>query len=112
MQNRPLRIFLLRQKIQLPLKGAPEQNFWRKIYIVILNVAASYGIMRGVTMAKNDRFEKVYTQGAFGTMEIWVDKETGVNYLYHQSGYSGGMTPLLDRDGKPVVSPIVNRYEK
>lgn len=112
MQNRPLRIFLLRQKIQLPLKGAPEQNFWRKIYIVILNVAASCGIIRGVTMAKNDRFEKVYTQGAFGTMEIWVDKETGVNYLYHQSGYSGGMTPLLDRDGKPVVSPIVNRYEK
>ena len=30
----------------------------------------------------------------------------------NQSGYSGGMTPLLDRDGKPVVSPIVNRYEK
>ena len=63
-------------------------------------------------MAKNDRFEKVYTQGALATMEIWVDKETGVNYLYHQNGYSGGMTPLLDRDGKPVISPIVNRYEK
>lgn len=62
-------------------------------------------------MAKDNRFEKVYSQG-LGTMEIWVDKETGVNYLYHQSGYSGGMTPLLDRDGKPVVSPIVNRYEK
>ena len=63
-------------------------------------------------MAKKDnRFEKVYSQG-LGAMEIWVDKETGVNYLYHQSGYSGGMTPLLDRDGKPVVSPVVNRYEK
>lgn len=31
--------------------------------------------------------------------EIWVDKETGVNYLYHASGYSGGLTPLLDREG-------------
>ena len=63
-------------------------------------------------MAKKDnRFEKVYSQG-LGTMEIWVDKETGVNYLYRQSGYSGGMTPLLDRDGKPVVTPIVNKYEK
>ncbi len=60
-------------------------------------------------MAKTDRFEKVYTQGALTTMEIWVDKETGVNYLFHASGYAGGMTPLLDRDGKPVVSPIVNR---
>lgn len=62
-------------------------------------------------MAKNDRFEKVYSQGMIDVMEIWVDKQTGVNYLYHQSGYSGGMTPLLDRDGKPVVSPIVNKYE-
>lgn len=24
------------------------------------------------------------------------------------SGYAGGMTPLLDREGKPVVSPIIN----
>ena len=59
---------------------------------------------------KDNRFEKVYSQG-LGAMEIWVDKETGVNYLYHQSGYSGGMTPLLDRDGKPVVTPVVNKYE-
>ncbi|MBR2893587.1 MAG: xylan 1,4-beta-xylosidase [Clostridia bacterium] len=60
-------------------------------------------------MAKNDRFEKVYTQGALNVIEIWVDKETGVNYIFHQSGYAGGMTPLLDRDGKPVITPIVNR---
>ena len=39
-------------------------------------------------------------------MEIWVDKETGVNYLFRTDGYVGGMTPLLDRDGKPVFSPI------
>ena len=60
-------------------------------------------------MAKAERFEKIFSQGAFSTMEIWVDKETGVNYLYRQSGYAGGLTPLLDRDGKPVVSPILNR---
>ncbi|MED9856017.1 MAG: DUF6440 family protein [Oscillospiraceae bacterium] len=40
-------------------------------------------------------------------MEIWVDKETGVNYLYHYSGNSGGLTPLLDRDGKPVISTVI-----
>ena len=56
-------------------------------------------------MAKNDRFIKVYKQG-MGAMEIWVDKKTGVNYLYHNSGYSGGLTVLLDRDGKPVITPI------
>ena len=43
----------------------------------------------------------------------WVDKETGVNYVFHQSGYAGGMTALLDKDGKPVISPIINKeYEE
>ena len=59
-------------------------------------------------MGKNDRFEKVYTQGAIAQTEIWVDKETGVNYVFHASGYAGGLTPLLDRKGKPVISPITN----
>lgn len=58
-------------------------------------------------MAKDKRFEKIYSQ-SLGAMEIWVDKETGVNYLYHASGYSGGLTVLLDRDGKPVITPIEN----
>lgn len=51
------------------------------------------------------RFVKVFKQGA-GAFEIWVDQETGVNYLYHSSGYAGGMTVLLDKEGKPVVTPI------
>lgn len=55
-----------------------------------------------------DRFERIYSQGALNVMEIWVDRETGVNYVFHQSGYAGGMTPLLDRDGKPVISPVTN----
>ena len=60
-------------------------------------------------MAKNERFEKVYSQGTMNVMEIWVDKETGVNYVFYAGGYAGGMTPLLDKDGKPIISPIVNR---
>lgn len=60
-------------------------------------------------MAKYDRFEIIYSQGAINVMEIWVDKETGVNYLFHRNGNSGGLTPLLDRDGRPVVSPVINR---
>ena len=60
-------------------------------------------------MAKEKRFEKIYSQGGMSNTEIWVDKETGVNYLYHVSGYAGGLTPVLDRDGKPVISPIVNK---
>jgi hypothetical protein len=59
-------------------------------------------------MAKNERFEKIFSQGVANVTEIWVDKETGVNYLFHAGGYAGGMTPLLDRDGKPIISSIVN----
>ena len=60
-------------------------------------------------MAKeDDRFQRVYKQGIATVMEVWVDRETGVNYLFHMDGYGGGLTPLLDREGKPVVSPILN----
>ncbi len=58
-------------------------------------------------MKKNDRFEQVYSQGALNIVEIWVDKETGVNYVYHQSGNAGGMTVLVDRNGNPVVTPVL-----
>lgn len=55
---------------------------------------------------KEGRFVQVYSQGIVATMEIWVDRLTGVNYLFHQSGSSGGLTPLLNRDGTPVVSTL------
>ena len=54
-------------------------------------------------MNKDKRFVKVYSQG-MGSMEIWVDKETGVNYLYRNSGYGSGLTVLLDKNGKPVIT--------
>lgn len=53
------------------------------------------------------RFERIYKQGALDVIEIWVDRQTGVNYIFRQSGYAGGITPLLDREGNPVVSPIM-----
>jgi len=53
-----------------------------------------------------NRFQKIYSQGTMNVTEIWVDKKTGVNYIYHASGHGGGITPLLDREGKPVISRI------
>lgn len=59
-------------------------------------------------MAKKEkRFDTVYEQGEFGKeVEIWIDRKTGVNYLWVSGGYSGGLTPLLDAYGKPVISPV------
>ena len=53
---------------------------------------------------KEKRFENVYKQGVAPNIQVIVDKETGVNYLYVQSGYSGGLTVLLDENGKPVIT--------
>ena len=58
-------------------------------------------------MGKNERFIKTYSQGTLTVTEIWVDRETGVNYVFHASGYAGGLTPLLDREGKPVIMAVV-----
>ena len=56
---------------------------------------------------ENRRFLVAYTEGsAFVTDKtIYVDKETGAQYLFVQAGYAGGLTPLLDSDGKPMVMP-------
>ena len=51
-----------------------------------------------------DRFKKVYRQGVLEILEVWVDTETGVNYLFKANGYAGGLTALLDKGGKPVVT--------
>ena len=66
-------------------------------------------------MAKNKekRFLVTYTQNSFTGpyFQILVDKETGVNYIYAASGYSGGITPLLNSDGTPVITPVSETCE-
>jgi len=55
---------------------------------------------------KDKRFKVIYSQGTVDVQRILVDRETGVHYLQTSSGYAGGLTPLLDRDGKPVIRMI------
>ena len=55
-----------------------------------------------------NRFQKIYSQGKINVIEIWVDTETGVNYVFHRDGNAGGFTPLLDQEGKPVVTRPAN----
>lgn len=50
--------------------------------------------------AHNEAPEK----GALCSCTIVVDKQTGVNYLFTTAGNAGGLTPLLDRDGKPIIT--------
>ena len=57
---------------------------------------------------KGTRFEVIFKDGSQmrdeGYRQILVDKETGVNYLTWKSGYGAGITPLLDSEGKVIVT--------
>lgn len=65
-------------------------------------------------MADEKRFVKVYSQGGFidNSMQIYVDRVTGVNYLFSANGNAGGLTPLLNRDGTPVITPVPREYDE
>lgn len=58
-------------------------------------------------MAKQEkRFEVISEEGnglTSPTCTVLLDRNTGVQYLYVSSGYGGGLTPLLDRDGRPIT---------
>lgn len=53
------------------------------------------------------RFVWQESEGFLRESRIIVDTETGVNYLFVHEGYAGGLTPLLDADGKPIVTRAI-----
>ena len=57
-------------------------------------------------MAKNERFQIVQEEGNGLTSVhrvVLMDTTTGVQYLFVQSGYAGGLCPLVNRDGRPLT---------
>lgn len=53
---------------------------------------------------KNKRFDIVEAEGTVKGIFVIVDRETGVNYLAAKFGVAGGVCPLLDKDGKPIIT--------
>ncbi|MDR0197422.1 MAG: DUF6440 family protein [Oscillospiraceae bacterium] len=52
---------------------------------------------------RKKRFEVVFTEAGFAvSCKIIRDNETGALYLFHESGYAGGLTPLIGEDGLPA----------
>ena len=43
------------------------------------------------------------TNDGLGYCNIIVDTETGVMYLFRGAGYRGGLTVMVDADGKPLI---------
>ena len=64
-------------------------------------------------MKKEKRFQtvKMESMGFASHAKVIVDRETGVQYLFVHDGYAGGLTPLLDAQGRPLVSRPGASYE-
>lgn len=55
-------------------------------------------------MSKEKRFDVSTKEGTLSETKVIVDKETGVNYLFYHDGYAGGLTVLVDAEGKPIIT--------
>lgn len=60
--------------------------------------------MQEVSFMEGKRFEITETEGSAKGFYVVVDRETGVNYLVAKFGTGGGICPLVDKDGKPIVT--------
>jgi hypothetical protein len=45
--------------------------------------------------------------GIFNEAMVIVDTVTGVNYLFVTRGNGAGLTPLIDENGKPIVTRVI-----
>ena len=59
----------------------------------------------GNTDAEN---KNKYIQDYNSKFKIFVDKDTGVNYVYVGTGYGEAITVRLNADGTPYVSEVNN----
>lgn len=55
-------------------------------------------------MDKRFEFKQPQKENWMTDALVIVDKETGVNYLMVRSGYGAGLIPLIDANGKPIVT--------
>lgn len=60
----------------------------------------------------SERFVEVYSQGKLNVKKVFVDRETEVNYIEVLTGYASSFMPLIDKDGKPLVTDVndLDRY--
>ncbi|MDB7858136.1 DUF6440 family protein, partial [Intestinimonas butyriciproducens] len=64
---------------------------------------------------KENRFVKLSIEGVkdVACMQVVVDTWTGIQYLFAESfGNAGGLTALLDEDGKPLICEEYRRKKE
>ena len=58
-----------------------------------------------------ERFQKIYSQGIVSVMEIWVDTETGVHYLFHRDGVYTAAGSGRKTCGKTIAPQIRGKWD-
>jgi len=54
-------------------------------------------------MSNQKRFVETYSKDGYIILQ---DIETGVNYLFVSNEFGSGLTPLLNKEGKPIVTKV------
>ncbi len=75
--------------------------------LIIIAIILTGWLLKDVTIsdnyAENERFIKIYDKYSNNTFRIYYDKETKVMYLITAIYKGGGITVLVDKDGKPLL---------
>lgn len=75
--------------------------------LIVLGVIFSGWLLKDITIsnnyAGNERFIQIYNQYSKDDFRIYYDKETKVMYLISSIYKGGGITVLVDADGKPLL---------
>ena len=75
-----------------------------KYFLSLQSQVNHLNIIIFIIYINQNRFVWLKSEGFLKETRIIIDTETGVNYLFVQEGYAGGLTPLLDANGKPIVT--------
>lgn len=74
---------------------------------IIIGVVSIGWLLKDVTIqnvnATDNRFILIYNQSSNDDFRIYYDKKTKVMYLVSDIYKGGGITVLVDRDGKPLL---------
>ena len=76
--------------------------------LIIIGIILTGWLLKDVTIsnnyAENGRFIQIYNQSSMNDgFKIYYDKETKVMYLISDIYKGGGITVLVDKDGKPLI---------
>lgn len=81
----------------------------KKTYIILAVLVVATIVVAGCIGTANAKEEARYVvtdveSNEYITLRTIVDDETGVEYLWVEGGRKGGLTVMLDTDGKPKIS--------